>query len=135
MSVSPRFVSVDDVIRIHHNQIQLYGGTLGLRDMGLLESAVAAASAKFGGQLLHADLFEMAAALMVALVKNHAFIDGNKRVGTAAALFFLAANGLGIENHEPTFSDLVLGVAKGEVQRAEVAEFFRANAKPFRVSE
>ena len=129
MSGTPRFLSVDNILRIHQDQIEKYGGSAGVRDMTLVESAAAAPSASFGGQLLHADLFEMAGALLFALVQNHAFVDGNKRVGTAAALVFLKVNGIEIQNREPELSDLVLGVAKGQVRRNEVASYFRKHSK------
>ncbi|MBI3855807.1 MAG: Fic family protein, partial [Planctomycetes bacterium] len=73
------FLSTESVQRIHEDQIQRYGGSLGIRDMGLLESAVAMPQAGSGGQYFHTDLYEMAAAYLFHLVKNHPFVDGNKR--------------------------------------------------------
>jgi death-on-curing protein len=129
VSGTPRFLSVDNILRIHQDQIENYGGSTGVRDLTLVESAAGAPSASFGGQFLHADLFEMAAALLFALVQNHAFIDGNKRVGTAAALVFLKINGIEVENREPEFSDLVLRVAMGKARRNQVSEYLRKRAK------
>ena len=129
MSVRPRFLSVDNILRIHQDQIEKYGGSAGVRDMTLVESAAAAPLASFGGEFLHADVFEMAAALLFALVQNHAFIDGNKRVGAAAALALLKINEIEIENREPEFSDLVLQVATGKARRAHVAEYLRTRSK------
>jgi death-on-curing protein len=71
----------------------------------------------------------MAAAYLVGLVLNHPFIDGNKRVGTAAALMFLSENGIEIRNEEPAFSNLVLAVARGEADKTAVAEFFRSHVE------
>jgi death on curing protein len=83
------FLSLDDILESHQNQIDTYGGGQGIRDIGLLESAIAQPEACFGGQFLHADVFEMAAAYLYHLVMNHPFVDGNKRVGLEAALIFL----------------------------------------------
>ena len=75
------FLTLDDVLESHREQIRVYGGSEGLRDLGLLESAIAQPPAGFGGVPLHRDLYEMAAAYLFHLVQNHPFIDGNKRVG------------------------------------------------------
>jgi death-on-curing protein len=120
-----KLLTVEEVIEIHQDQIDRYGGSAGVRDKGLLESAVNAAAASFGGQFLHDDIFEMAGAYLLYLVKNHAFIDGNKRVGTAAALVFLALNGIFIRKDEPALSDLVLAVATDRAGKEHVAEYFR----------
>jgi len=129
MTAKPLFPTVDQILQLHQDQIDKYGGSAGVRDMTLVESAVNAPSASFGGQFLHTDIFEMAAALLFALVQNHAFIDGNKRVGTAAALVFLEANGVEIDNREPEFSDLVLRVASSRARKDEVAKYFRKRSK------
>jgi death-on-curing protein len=127
---SPRFLTVDRVLQIHQDQIARYGGGLGVRDMGLLESAVAAPAMTFGGQFLHEGLFEMAATYLFGLVMNHPFIDGNKRVGTTAALAFLLLNRVKVAEDEPAFADLVLAVATGQADRAAVVKFFEAHAQP-----
>ena len=72
------FLTVDDILESHQNQIQTYGGSQGIRDIGLLESAIAQPNASFGGQHLHADIFEMAAAYLDHPVMNHPFVDGNQ---------------------------------------------------------
>lgn len=124
------FLSIDDVLQIHADQIQLYGGSHGLRDRGLLESAVEAPQASFGGQFLNQDLYEMAAVLLVGIVKNHPFIDGNKRTGTTAALSFLDLNGMEVPPREPDLSSLVLAVDSSQAGKVEVADFLRQNARP-----
>jgi death-on-curing protein len=73
----PVFLSLGDVIEIHRDQIARYGGDPGIRDLGLLQSAVAIPAAGFGGRFLHTDLFEMAAAYLFHISQNHPFIDGN----------------------------------------------------------
>src|SRR4051794_37935673 len=91
---TPDFLSLSEVLEIHANQIELYGGSLGIRDIGLLEAAVGQAQASFGEEFLHKDIYEMAAAYLYHLVQNHPFIDGNKRVGLASAVVFLEINGI-----------------------------------------
>lgn len=74
--MDPKFLMLDDVLEVQCDQIERYGGTLGVRDNGLLESALAAPHSGFGGHYLHADLFEMASAYLFHLVQNHPFLDG-----------------------------------------------------------
>lgn len=127
--MEPVFLTVPMVLRIHEDQIQRYGGSPGVRDMGLLESAVAMPQAGFGGQYLHTDIFEMAAATLFHIVKNHPFVDGNKRAGAMAAYAFLGLNGTGLDAPETAFGDLVLAVAEGKASKSAVAEFFRKHAR------
>lgn len=126
--MDPRFLSVADVLTFHEDQLANYGGAPGVRDMGLLESAVAMPMAGFGDQYLHADLFEMAAAYLYHIVGNHPFVDGNKRTGTVTALAFLDLNGIApdIENEE--LERFVRSVAEGKTDKAAIAEFFRENS-------
>jgi death on curing protein len=114
------FLSVEDVIAIHQLQIERFGGSLGLRDPGLLESAVAQAEASFGERFVHATLLAMAGAYLFHLVKNHAFIDGNKRIGLAAALVFLDLNGVQILRGTEDLYSLTMAVAEGRADKAEV---------------
>ena len=83
MIEDPEFLRVDDVLELHRDQIERYGGDPGIRDRGLIEAAVAMPRQSFGGQFLHVDLFEMAAAYAFHLAGSQAFLDGNKRVGLA----------------------------------------------------
>ncbi|HEU4383352.1 MAG TPA: type II toxin-antitoxin system death-on-curing family toxin [Anaeromyxobacteraceae bacterium] len=117
----PAFLTLDEVLALHADQIQRYGGSAGVRDLGLLESAIAAPRATFGGGLLHATLPEMAAAYLFHLVRNHPFVDGNKRAGLAAAIAFLGLNDLWLDVDEDELVDRVLGVAEGRIGKAEVA--------------
>ncbi|OAI45916.1 death-on-curing protein [Nitrospira sp. SCGC AG-212-E16] len=114
---------------IHRDQIERYGGTLGVRDAALLESALAAPQSGFGEQQLHGDLFEMASAYLFHLVQNHPFLDGNKRVGTAAALTFLELNGVETKIPNQALVATVLSVAQGEREKSAIAAFFRNHAK------
>ena len=123
------FLSTEMVQRIHEDQIQRYGGSLGVRDIGLLESAVAMPQAGFGGQYLHTDLFEMAAAYLFHLVKNHPFVDGNKRAGAMTAYAFLELNGCSVDAPEKEFGNLTLSVAEGKTSKSAVAEFLRKHSR------
>ncbi len=119
------FLTVDEVLEIHADQVNRYGGSIDLRDRGLLESAVATPAATFSGQRLHADLFEMAAAYLFHLVQNHPFIDGNKRTGATAADVFLALNGIRLKASQQDYYSLVVEVASGNYGKSELADFFR----------
>lgn len=123
----PKFLSIDDVLESHAEQIATYGGSDGIRDIGLLQSAVAQPEATFGGQFLHADLFEMAAAYLFHIVQNHPFVDGNKRVGLEAALLFLEINDLPIDTTDEALVGLVLQTAQGQATKQQIAEFFRTH--------
>jgi death on curing protein len=127
--VEPLFVTLEEVLEIHRDEIERHGGTLGVRDDGLLESAVAAPQAGFGGHYLHGDLYEMAAAYLFHLVQNHPFLDGNKRVGTAAALVFLTMNGIETKMTNQVLVDMVLGVAQGKMDKSAIADFFRKHSR------
>jgi death-on-curing protein len=74
----PRFLTIDEILDLHADQIRRYGGSHGVRDRGLLDSALAMTSQAFGGQYGHPDLPAMAAAYLYHLVRNHPFVDGNK---------------------------------------------------------
>ena len=124
------FLTLDEVVAIHRDQIERYGGSFGVRDWGLLKSAVAMPAATFGGQYLQGDLSEMAAAYLFHIVQNHAFIDGNKRVGAVAADVFLALNEQRLIADQDEYAELVLSVARGEMSKSAAAEFFRAHTEP-----
>lgn len=125
--MEPIFLTIDEVLAIHRDQIARYGGAEGVRDWGLLQSAIAMPDATFGGQFLHCDLCEMAAAYLFHVVQNHPFIDGNKRVGAVAAYVFLALNDVRLTVDNDTYADLVLTIARGAMPKSAVAEFFRAS--------
>jgi death-on-curing protein len=120
---------MDEVLEIHEQQIELYGGSHGVRDQGALESAVAMPQATFGAEYLHPTIAAMAAAYLFHITQNHPFIDGNKRTGANAAITFLLLN-----DFEPTFDEdalveLVLGVAQGAVNKESVVRFFGDNCQ------
>jgi len=122
------FLNTEDVLTLHADQIDLYGGEHGVRDLGLLDSAVAQPRALFGGKLLHEFPFETAAAYLYHIVQNHPFLDGNKRAEAVAALVFLDLNGIEIDAPKGSLYDLTMSVATGQAGKAEIAEFFRTHA-------
>ena len=126
----PWFLDIDHTMRLHRSLIETYGGSEGLRDVGLLHSALAMPQASFGGAFLHRDLFEMAAAYLYHIVQNHPFIDGNKRVGAAAAIIFLSMNDMELMVEEDALVDLVLQVACGTVGKPEITTFLRTHTQP-----
>ena len=122
------FLSMEDVLALHANQVDLYGGEYGVRDSELLDSAVAQPRATFGGNFLHEFPFEMAAAYLYHIVQNHPFFDGNKRTGAVAALVFLDFNGIEIDAPKGLLYDITMSVATGQAGKPEIAEFFRSHA-------
>ncbi len=118
----PLFLTLAEVLEIHKNQIELYGGEFGLRDLGLLQSAIAQPEATFQNEYLHQDLYTQAAAYAFHIAKNHPFIDGNKRVGLASALVFLELNGISLDDPRQKLLDAMLGIAQGQMEKHELAK-------------
>ena len=129
--MDPHFLRLSEIVEIHQDQVMRYGGASGIRDVDLLKSALAMPEATCGGEFLHAGIFEMAAAYLFHLVKNHPFVDGNKRVGAVSALVFLALNGYDFHAPEEDFAEMVLSVAQGELGKADVAVFLRRWSRVF----
>ncbi len=127
MSLSPKFLTLNQVIALHQLQIDQFGGALGVKDEGLLLSALGQPESGFGDEYFHKDLYEMAAAYLFHLVKNHAFNDGNKRIAALAGAVFLQVNGLIVTADEDEFEKLVLDAAQSLVSKEQIAEFFRKN--------
>jgi len=127
--MDPRFLTPEEAVAINLDQVARYGGLAGVRDEGLLLSALATPQAGFGGEYMHRDLFEMAAAYLFLIVKNHPFVDGNKRVGAVAARLFLLLNGVVIEMDEDAIYTLIIATAEGRATKAQIAEAFRASSR------
>ena len=122
----------DEALLIHFDQVRRYGGSRGLRDLGLLRSALAMPRASFGGVYLHPSRAEMAAAYLFHIARNHPFLDGNKRAALATALAFLWVNGQRLEASGDELAELVLGVAAGTVGKADAAVFIARRLRPMR---
>ena len=127
--MEPVFLTFEEVVEIHANHIEVHGGHSGIRDPALLQSALAAPQAAFGGQYLHGDLCEMAAAYVFHIARNHPFADGNKRTALLSAFVFLNVNGLRLTAGESDFEDAVRAAAEGRTDKAAIAEFFRAHTE------
>ncbi|HZY72726.1 MAG TPA: type II toxin-antitoxin system death-on-curing family toxin [Edaphobacter sp.] len=125
MTEEPEFLSLDDILEIHRDQIERYGGELSIRDRGLLESAVAMPQQSFGGEYLHPDIFEMAAAYAFHLAENQAFVDGNKRTGLAAAYMFLALNGYRLIEQGERLYEAMIAVGTHRLDKSGLAQVLR----------
>ena len=119
------FITLAEVIEIHKNQISLYGGQEGIRDINLLSSALALPKSTFDGEYLYKNIFEMAAAYAYHICQNHPFIDGNKRVALVTALVFLEFNGIDINDPKGLLYDAMMNISKGEVGKKQIEEIFR----------
>jgi death-on-curing protein len=116
------FLTLEDVLEIHGDQIKRYGGRMGIRDQNLLLSAIAQPPSQFNGQYLHKSLHDKAAAYLFHICQNHPFIDGNKRVALVSMLVFLDLNGESIDYNEETLEDLTLSVAEGKIKKQKIAK-------------
>ena len=125
-------LTVDIVKEIHKTVVDEFGGLHGVRDEGLLSSAVGAPQATFGGQSPYADLVEVAAAYLFYLCRNHAFNDGNKRTAMAAAIVFLRLNGVEPAADSDAWEALVLDAASSKLDREQTTKRLRRLLKPAR---
>ena len=126
----PAWLSRKIVDTLHHEMVEEHGGAHGVRDDGLVESAIARPRNRWGYAQGEVDLPGLAAAYAYGLTKNHGYVDGNKRVGFMAAYVFLDVNGLEIDAPEPEVVELIEGVAKGEVSEEELAGWLRDHTRP-----
>lgn len=124
-----KFIPVGLVAVIHRNLIQRYGGSYGIRDHGLLSSALAQPKMTVGGKLAHRTIFDKAAAYGFHICANHPFVDGNKRVAFAVMYLFLARNGYSLEASEQDAYQTMMNVASGQMKKAKLAEWLRATCK------
>ena len=128
MRKEPIFLTLAETIEIHEYQVKQFGGTDGLRSLDLLKSAVGMPSSTFNGIYLHPTIPDMAAAYLFHIVKNHPFVDGNKRVGTMSALVFLELNGYDFDASDDELTGVVLQVASGKMQKDTLSRFFRLHS-------
>jgi len=118
-------LTVEIVREIHAEAISKFGGLEGIREMALLESAVAAPQAGFGGKSPYTDLADVAAAYFYYLCQNHPFIDGNKRAALGACIVFLRLNGMEPKADGSEWEALTMAVAAGELNREEATARLR----------
>lgn len=126
----PEFLTLDEVLAIHAEQIRRYGGASGLRDLSLLCSAIAMPETTFDGEYLHSAPFDMAAAYLFHLARNHPFVDGNKRTALMCALVFLGLNDQRIDVDSDALYALVDGVAAGTLGKSAISIFLQQHAAP-----
>jgi len=125
-----RYLTVGEVIELHRAIVERTGGSHGIRDLSALESALAQPKATFDGTDLHPTIADKASALGFSLVANHAFVDGNKRIGHAALETFLVLNGYEIEAPVDEQERLILEVAGGNLPRAGLGEWLKSHVRP-----
>jgi len=120
-----RFLSVQNVLDLHRATIQRHGGPHGIRDIRLLDAAVAMPMQRLDGRYLHDGIPAMAAAYLFHIAANHPFIDGSKRVATAACLVFLVTNGADLAVPDALLTDTVMRVASGELDKPGLTAWLR----------
>jgi death on curing protein len=126
--LEPSFLSLEDILFIHQQEIQISGGEPNIRDQEGIKACVDAPKASFGGEYLH-DLFGMAASYVTCLTMRHPFVDGNKRTALASALTFLYLNGYTVEeSYDEELADLVLNFVTKKISKEEIAEHFRSKS-------
>lgn len=122
-----KFIKKDTVLIFHKQLIEDYGGMKGLRDEGLLDSALAQAKTTMFGEYLHQDVIEMAAAYGYRLCQDHPFIDGNKRIALVVTDTFLQVNGWELTADERAVFSLMLDLADDKINKAQLAQWLREN--------
>jgi death-on-curing protein len=127
--LQPEFLTLAEVIAIHQNQIDMYGGESGIRDLSLLNSAIAVPQSTYDNKFLHEDLFDMAAAYAYHLCQNHPFIDGNKRVALVSALVFLDLNETDINDPDNILYKAMMDIASEKMSKKNLANIFKKLSK------
>jgi len=122
-----RYLTLIEVLELHRRILEQSGGALGIRDTGLLESAIAQPRMTFGGEDLYPSLLEKAAALGFSIIMNHPFVDGNKRTGHAATETFLVLNGLEINASVDEQERMVMAIASSKQEREVFVEWLQQN--------
>lgn len=127
------FISLQEIIEDHFQIIERYGGVHGIRDIGLLASAIEMPKAALYEVELHPSAYDKAAAYMFHLIGNHPFVDGNKRIATASALTFLRQNQYLVrlsQDQSCNFEELIVSTAQGNITKLEIAAFLEAVSAP-----
>lgn len=127
--INVKYITLDVVIAIHDDMIERYGGSHGIRDLGLIQSALARPQASFGGEDLYPTVLDKAAALFHSLIFNHAFMDGNKRTSITTTARFLYINGYELTAEKEEFVAFPLRVENKHLSLEEIAEWLRAHVR------
>lgn len=123
------FLTFEQVLAIHDDQIELYGGSHGIRELTLFESAIMRPQTTFGGKDLYLSIFEKASVLMHSLIMNHPFIDGNKRTGTVSTLAFLEINGIRIIVGQKELTNISLKIESKNINIKEIASWLKKHSR------
>lgn len=123
-----RYLTLLEVLELHRQVMEQSGGALGIREVGLLESAIAQPLMTFGGEELYPSMMEKAVAMGFSIIMNHPFVDGNKRTGHAAMEVFLILNGMEIDASIDEQEEIVLAVASGKIAREAFVEWLQQHA-------
>ncbi len=118
-----KFFTVEQVIEIHDAFLEDHGGLPGIRDKGLLISAVEMPRASMFGEYLHKTIYDKAAAYLFHIVQNHPFNDGNKRTGALTTILFLEENGIKVDFSDHDYEEFVVNIAQGQKNKEEIAYF------------
>jgi death on curing protein len=124
-----KFLEKSVLLTFHEDHLRRYGGLNGIRDHGLLDSALAQPVATFDGEYVHKDIFQKAAAYGYHLCRNHPFVDGNKRTALVAIYLFLYVNGHQLIADKKNLYAIVMGVADGSVDKQQLADFLASNTR------
>jgi death on curing protein len=124
-----KFLKVSQVLFIHDQMVKRFGGSFGVRDLGLVESAVARPQAGFGGEYLYKNIFDMAAALLQSLLKNHPFIDGNKRTALTSTGVFLKLNGYRLKNNHKEEVEFAVHVDNQNLTLEQISKWLKEHSK------
>jgi len=122
------FLKISQVLFIHDQMVKRFGGSHGIRDIGLIESAVARPQATFGGKHLYSSLFDRAAALLQSLLKKHPFVDGNKRTALVSAGVFLKKNGYKLINNHKQEVEFAIRVDNGNLTVEQISKWLKENS-------
>lgn len=122
-------LSKEQVLMLHERLIEATGGSAGIRDVGMLDSALSNPFQSFGGEELYPSIQAKAAQLCFGLVKNHSMVDGNKRLGTHVMLVFLALNGYELSYSQQELSDTILALASGKIGAEDILQWIIKHQK------
>lgn len=128
MKIKIIFLTTPQALFIHTRAVKRYGGSHGVRDIGLVESAVARPQATFGGKYLYSSLFDKAAALLQSLLKNHPFVDGNKRTALSSSALFLWKNGYKLTNVHKEEVEFAIRVDNGNLIVEQISKWLKEHS-------
>ncbi len=130
-----RYLSLSEILYLHDQLINQFGGIAGLRDIGLLESSIAQPRMTFSGIDLYPSIIEKAVVLGFSLINNHPFIDGNKRLAHGSMEIFLILNGMEIDANVDEQEKIILSLANGKLERSDFLNWLQKHTKIINVNE